>query len=139
MKCKHQLKPYAGSQYRHGWFYDELYQANFRVVSPKKGETLTSEKLAVYLNDQFKVNYQKDGESWNASTINLETSSGVPITVFAFREEVPSICDIAHEAVHGANGLLRHTGMKPDAENDESYAYLVGSLARRIALCLGRK
>ena len=40
----------------------------------------------------------------------------------------PRAATVAHEALHAANYMLKHAGVKISAENDEAQAYLVGWL-----------
>ena len=137
---KQQLKsfPHSGG-FRHGWFYDEVYRANFRVIFPCGDKELTNENVNHYLKTQYSIDFMKDKADWNAMTLSIEGEGGPCAWVFAFRKAVPSIDEITHESVHAANRIYASIGAEVDRINDEPYAYLVGSIARRICLCLGRK
>lgn len=140
MKAKLPCKPYPYSLgFRHAWFYDDVYRANYSVISPARGKKLTTKNLEDFVRFQFRTEYKKDSETWLANTSHIYYPNGSYVILFSFRDYSPDQSVITHEAIHGAHIVMDSIGWRPDTKNDEPYTYYVESLVRRIALCLGRK
>jgi len=61
--------------------------------------------------------------------------SDVPDHCLWFRDIDPDASTIAHELFHSVCHVFRHKGIWPlTAENEESFAYLIGSLTRQVVL-----
>lgn len=86
--------------------------------------------LKDYDGDPFYVN-PKDLETSDALTYaNCENSDGRYGTlVWLHTPSKVTVKIVAHEAVHAALAIMQQCGIRPDANNDETQAYLVGFCA----------
>lgn len=76
-------------------------------------------------------------EHWGAIAFEADRNDNHGVFVLLRPDAKPSI--IAHEAVHLANYILSHAGVKLDPQNDEPQAYLVGWLVDEIHYALTSK
>ncbi|KAA9333404.1 hypothetical protein F0P96_10570 [Hymenobacter busanensis] len=69
---------------------------------------------------------------WHASTGNKEG-------FFAILRPTATPETVAHEALHLSHYIMRSRGIKPDLNNDEPHAYLLGWLVRQMHYALTSK
>lgn len=121
------------SKMNEGWFYDECYRANIRIVWP-----VTPETLQEYIKREFKVNYEKD-VIFSGKAIEIEQdgfTGGDMVIALSHWENTPKwLACLAHECNHITNWLLWRRGMKCVPESEEAFCYLFESIFRR---CLER-
>jgi len=65
--------------------------------------------------------------------------SSVCIYLYTDGSDLPTFNTIAHEVFHAANYIFESIGAKPDTQNDEPQAYLVGWIAGEVHKALKKK
>lgn len=102
------------------WFYCELYKVNFHCFLG-----WSESDFLEYAGKHY--NYKSEISYADAKCLCLNNSDQVIWT----RRKRP-IPEITHEAVHASVNILDMRGVKYNYENDESLAYLVEYIVRKI-------
>lgn len=127
--------------YYAGWFYDEVFGHLVHLIWPLRGKRLTGEQLAGYLERTFGIEYHNIGDRDGGCTevVSLTGLKGAHvISLWNPWEGLPRHLDIlAHEAFHCADQILADVRVPLVSGTDnETFAYLIGSIVRRCAQML---
>lgn len=108
------------------------------VGGDQKGiEKWKQRELAGY--DMSVGNTKSDlGAFW--TTKNKKTGhTAYVLWIQPMRRNNESVADIAHEALHATIGILRHKGIRLAHASEESYAYLLDHVLKRILDTMDKK
>lgn len=89
-----------------------------------------SERLKDYDNDSLLINPKDIEESEALTFTKVRGEDGsYGVLVWMHDKSKIDVKHVAHEAVHAASAIMSQCGIRPDADNDETQAYLVGFCA----------
>jgi hypothetical protein len=84
-----------------------------------------------------KLDTRLKGEpNFDALTDTFIKNSLLHVQICLQPDATPSI--MAHEAVHAANMIFEHVGVKLNLKNDEPQAYLVGWVVKQLTIAVDR-
>jgi len=107
------------------YYFEELFMQNywfFNGWNPKDVKKLMTKRF----KEDFDVEFYGDGK-----TILYKHPSRSPLILLWCRHK-NDYSVISHEADHAANFCLDMVGVKASFKNDETHAYLVGLLVKKM-------
>lgn len=104
------------------FYYLDLYRMNYYFCIGWK-----QRDVEAYLRKTF--HFESDIGHADGYTIKITDDRGCTILVWTKNRN--DMGTLAHEATHAASFTLGRAGVKPDFDNDEACAYLVGLIVDR--------
>jgi hypothetical protein len=90
----------------------------------------TPESANRHFGKLFGVEFDSISEHIDGRMLGLSDNKNVGLW---FRDEVPELGTLAHEALHATCHILRLSGVPLTIESEEAYTYLQGYIIRKIA------
>lgn len=107
------------------FYFDELFMQNFWFF-----HAWEPAKVNRYMKKRFKEDFDTEFLG-DGKTILYRPEKLSPLIMIWIKKK-NDFPVIAHEAVHAANFCLDLAGVSPDFRNDETQAYLVGLICKKL-------